>query len=469
MWKIFTSTEALSLFGNGHLRKAGAGKRVIPIVVLVAFVLFLSNRTALSDELSELKQQMEQTKRLMQQMQERIEQLEARQRQQERLQKQKIETEVEEKVEQEIADEARDRQATVLPDSLRWIDRVGISGDFRYRQDHLDKQDSAGEWQNGVYRHKIRARLKFDARVNDEWDLGFRIATGNNRSPKSANQDLEDAFSKKEIWLDQAFFNWHPVGAEGLNVTGGKIQNPFYRAGRNQFIWDNDLNPEGIASKYRKPLNDTDEIFFNGGALWVDESSSVADASLWAAQTYWKRRIGNPDHVLAGATYYDYGNIEGRSDLKSTWDGASFYGNTAAAGRYKDDYNIVEIFGEYSFKSGSLPTTLFTSWVRNIAATTSEDTGYVIGAKFNKVKNNEPGSWVFGYDYRETDADAVVGGFNESDFLGAQTNSRGHRFVFSCLLARNLYWNMAYYLLEDTRTSKDLDYRRLLADLVLKF
>jgi hypothetical protein len=309
----------------------------------------------------------------------------------------------------------------------------------------------------------------FEAIVNKEWDVAFRIASGNDRSPISTNQDLEDAFSKKYIWLDLGYFNWHPSKVQGLNVTGGKIKNPFYKAGKNELIWDDDLNPEGIAVKYCKPLNDTDQFFFNGGGFWVDESSNVSDISLWGAQTYLKRTIGNPDHVLAGATYYDYANIESKADLRSTWGGSNFFGNTTTGGVYKDDFNIAEIFGEYGFECLSMPTNLFASWVRNTVATTSEDTGWLVGVKFNKAKDNKPGSWEFGYDYRETDADAVVGGFIESDFLDAQTNSRGHRFTLRYQLAKNLYWKMTYYHLEDTRTTNDLDYRRFLGDLVWKF
>jgi len=450
------------------MRKGRVEGRIVFISAVLGLLLLFLNGAARADELSELKQQLETTQKLLQQMQERIDQLEARQRLKERSQKEKIEQEVEKKV----AEAVKDQQPAALPDNLKWIEKVKISGDLRYRQDHIDEQDSAGRWENGVYRHRIRARLKFDATVNDEWDLGFRIASGNDRSPISTNQDLENAFSEKEIWLDQAYFNWHPASAEGLNVTGGKINNPFYKAGKNQLIWDSDLNPEGIAVQYSKPLNDTDQLFFNGGGLWVDEGDTVADTSLWAAQAYWKRTIGNPDHVLAGATYYDYGNIESRGDLKSTWlpGSPSFFGNTTnTAGGFKDDFNVVELFGEYGFKCGTMPTAVFASWLRNIVATTSEDTGWLVGTKFNKAKDDVPGSWECGYDYRETDADAVVGGFGESDFVGSATNSKGHRFVFKYQLANNLYWYATYYLAEDTRTSKDLDYRRLMGDLVWKF
>jgi predicted house-cleaning noncanonical NTP pyrophosphatase (MazG superfamily) len=433
------------------------------ILVTILTCLAIGQTTAVkANEIGELRELIRKQAEQLQQLQKRLDELEAKQKHQTQ--------EVQKKVEQEVTDAVKDKQVSALPDSLKWVEKVKVSGDLRYRQDHIDKQDSTGSWENGVYRHRIRARLKVDAKVNDTFDLGVRVASGNDRSPITTNQDLEDAFSKKELWLDQAYFNWHPASVEGLNVTGGKINNPFYKAGKNQLIWDSDLNPEGIAARYSTPLNDTDQLFFNGGGLWVDESSSVADISLWAAQTYWKRTIGNPDHVLAGATYYDYGNIESSADLRSTWGTSNFYGNTTdGAGGYRDDFNIVELFGEYGFKCGSLPTALFASWVRNIVATTSEDTGWLIGTRFNKAKDDDPGSWECGYDYRETDADAVVGGFQESDHLGAQTNSKGHRFVFRYQLARNLYWYATYYLLEDTRTSSDLDYRRLMGDLVWKF
>ena len=71
------------------------------------------------------------------------------------------------------------------------------------------------------HRNRIRARLGLGAKVNDEWDLGFRLATGHGEvsgDPVSTNQTLDEAFSKKPIWLDQAFFGYHPQWFKGFNV-----------------------------------------------------------------------------------------------------------------------------------------------------------------------------------------------------------------------------------------------------------
>ena len=430
--------------------KDKARKGISILLSLAIPVLWLSAGPAKADELSELKQHLSE-------LQNKVTELEQRQKQKEQALSEKIDEVARQKAE-----------PAILPDSLKWAEKIKLSGDLRYRHDHLDEQDSSGDWENGVDRERIRARLMLEAVVNDEWDVVLRIASGSDRCPISTNQDLEDAFSKKDIWLDLAYFNWHPAAGKGLNILGGKIRNPFYKVGRNELIWDNDLNPEGIAGQYNKPLTDRDRLFVNGGGFWVDENSAGADTSLWGVQTYVKYDLGNSDYLLGGASYWDYGNLQGRSDLKSTWGSSDFFGNTASGGAYASDYDLFEAFGEYRFKWAQMPMAVFASWVRNLVASTSEDTAWLLGATFNKAA--EPGSWEFGYDYREVDADAVVGGFAESEFLDSATDSRGHKFCFTHQWAKNLQAKLAYYHLQDTSGStRNLDYRRLVADLILKF
>ncbi|UCC97091.1 MAG: putative porin [Phycisphaerales bacterium] len=413
---------------------------------------------ARADETSEIKRQiLEQTQQL-QQLRQRLDALEARQKQQSQ------------KMEETISEAAEDQQVSALPESLRWAENVKISGDLRYRHEHIDSETGTTDvrWQNGVDRHRIWARLMFEAMVNDEWDVAFRLASGS-KDPVSRNQDLQDSFSSKDFWLDLAYFHWHPIAAEGLNVVGGKVQNPLYRVGKNQLVWDDDLNPEGLAAQICTPLNDADRLFVNGGGFWVDESSSGVDTSLWAAQTYLKHKIGNSDYLLGGASYLDYGNMEGRSDLGSTWSVSDFFGNTSSGGRFVNDYDVLEAFGEYGFQCGRRPMAVFGSWVQNLAATTDEDTGWLVGAKLNKAR--DPGSWELSYDYRELEADAVVGAMNDSDFIGGGTNGRGHRVGGAYQLARNVQVAATYFHDEDEGgiAGRDLDYRRLQCDLKIKF
>jgi hypothetical protein len=439
------------------MRKADIKKGILfPTLILV--LLLLSLREAKADELSELKQQIIEQNQKLQELMERIEQLEARQKQKEEALTEKME------------EVAQKKETFSLPDSLKWAEKVKISGDFRYRHERIDEETtgSAVRWKDGRDRDRIRARLMVEAMVNDDWGLGFRFASGSG-DPASTNQTLEDSFSSKPLWLDLAYFNWHPAARKGLNVFGGKVKNPFYKVGGNQLIWDDDLNPEGIAANYVIPLNNGDELYINGGGFWVDENSSGVDTSLWGAQGYVKHTIGNPDYILGGVSYFDYGNIQGRGDLQSTWSSTTnFFGNTISSGLFASDFDIFEAFAEYGTKLMGFPFTIFGDWAKNLVANNSEDTAWLIGGKFNKAK--DPGSWEVGYSYRELEADSVLGAFTDSDFIGGGTDGRGHQFGFTYQLAKNLQVSVTYFNSERDGTSgRSLDYRRLQLDLKLKF
>jgi len=438
------------------------GKKTVLAVVAVGLLLLLPPASLRADEIGDLKEQLKVQQQMIQQLQERLAQLEARQEIKEKALTQKIE---------EVAQKAEQKPAA-LPDSLKWAEKVKISGDLRYRHEHIDEQQPGSvRWKDGVDRHRIRARLMLEALLNDEWGLGFRIASGSG-DPVSTNQDLEDSFSGKEIWLDLAYFDWHPASMPRLNIYGGKIKNPFYAVGKNQLIWDHDLNPEGIAATYAKALSDRDTLHLAGGGFWVGENiaGTSRDVSLWGAQAYWKHTISNPDTLIVGASYFDYGNIKGAANLPSTWSSStSFLGNTASGGTYASDFDIVEVFGEYATKVGSMPVSVFGDWVKNLLATTSEDTGWLVGATLNKCK--DPGSWEIGYNYRDLEADAVVGALNDSDFIGGGTDGKGHVFSAAYQVHKNVQAALTYFLNQDTANSQDreLDYHRLMADLLLKF
>ena len=412
------------------------------VLAMVLLLLALGVGDVKADEVAELKQQMAQ-------MQQRLEQLEASREAQEQ------------KIDEKISKAVVNKQIEALPDSLKWVENLNISGDLRYRHESIDAKNSS-RWEKGRHRHRIRARLGLKAKVNDEWDLDFRIASGTS-DPSSTNQTLDSGFSSKDIWLDLAYFDWHPEAMESINVYGGKMKNPFYKVGKNQLIWDGDMNPEGIAAKYVISLGDYDKLHINGGGFWAEESSSGVDQSLWGTQAYLKHKFENENYLLGGASYFDYGNTKGQATI---YDSTDSYGNSVdGAGKYANDYDIVKGFAEYGFKVGEMPVAVFGNYVKNTAATASEDTGWLIGLKLNKAK--KPGSWQFSYNYRDLEKDAVIGVFSDSDFIGGGTDGRGHKFGFKYQIAKNLQAGLTY-LLNEAGSNND-DYRRLQADLIFKF
>ena len=420
------------------------GKKLL--LFLVVPVLFSAVASVRADEIGDLKKQLSE-------LQAKVEQLEAQQ-------KKVIAEEVNKAVEK--------KQASALPDSMKWLENIKISGDLRYRYEGIDSQ-SNGKWGPSVNRNRLRVRIGLYDKINEDVDLGFRLASGSSADPISANQTLGDSFDKKPVWIDQAYFDWHPKDMKGFDFIGGKMPHPFYKVGNNQLMWDDSLNPEGLAAKYELPLSDSLKAYINGGGFWVGhpDTAGAADASLWGIQGYLKNTFEDKSYLLGGMSYYDYGSIKGEPNLGKVWSKYDFFGNSSSpANRYAYDYDIVEGFAEYGTKIADYPVAVFGDYAHNTAAPSSKSNGWLIGTTFNKA--NDPGSWQIGYDYRDLDSDAVVGQFSHSDFVGGGTNGKGHRFNFTYQLAKNFQASLTYYL-DKRKDAYDNDYRRLQADLMFKF
>jgi len=428
------------------------------IVMALGMALMAWQATAGADELGDLKEELQQQKMRTAEMENRINQLESRQLLKERSVQEQID-QVEAKVE-EAPSEA------VIPEVLKWAAKMQWSGDFRYRYEYIDD----GTREDDRHRNRIRARLGMKAEISDEWDVGLRVASGT-ADPVSTNQTLDEAFSRKPLWIDRAYFDYQPAWMEGLNASAGKISNPFHTVGGNQLIWDSDLSPEGGALQYGWRLNKQTGLYLNGGGFWVNEESSSADASLWGIQAYVKHQFGEPCYLLAGVSYFDYGNIQGHGSFADEWDGEhDLFGNSGMTGdpnAFESDFDLLELFVEYGTEIGGMPVAVWGDWVKNTVAVSSEDTGWLVGGKINKAK--DPGTWEFSYDYRDIELDAVVGQFNDSDFIGGGTGGQGHRFTFTYALAKNTQAALTYFDNEFDGRKSDEDYDRLQADIKLKF
>jgi len=411
-----------------------------------------------ADELGDLEQDLQEQKRRSADLENRINQLEARQRLKERS--------LTEKIDEVAAKTGESASDADLPDILKWASKMQWSGDFRYRYEYIDDATKSKD----RHRNRIRARLALKAEVNDEWDFGLRVASGT-ADPVSTNQTLDEAFSDKPLWLDRAYFDYHPDCVRGLDVLAGKFGVPFYKVGKNQLVWDGDLNVEGGALQYGWRLNEQTGIHINGGGFWVNEESSSADASLWGLQVYLKHQIDKPTYILAGVSYFDYGNIQGHGSFADEWDGEhDLFGNSAMAGdpnAFGSDFDLFEVFFEYGAELGGIPVSVWGDWAKNTVAVSDEDTGWLIGGRINKAK--DPGTWEFSYDYREIELDAVVGQFNDSDFIGGGTGGVGHRFGFAYAVAKNTTAALTCFLNEYDGRKSDEDYDRLQVDVKLKF
>jgi len=367
----------------------------------------------------------------------------------------------------DVLSQAQANSKAQLPDSLKWAQGISLSGDLRYRHEWIDQEDKPDR-----HRHRIRLRVNLAAKVNDEWDTGLRLATGIKGDPVSTNQDLGQAFSDKPIWLDAAYARYQPAAFKNLAVTAGKTDVAFYTAGRNQLIWDHDLTPEGIFGAYSLQLTSKAKVYLTAGGFWVAESATEADPALWGLQGYLQQTINDETSIIAGCSYYNFAHLKGYTALNREWDGSSsnkFFGNSSVAGRFANDYDIAEVFGQIDSRIAHVPVSAYGSYVVNLAAESgySEDTGWLLGFRINRASDVH--SWEISYDYRDIGADAVVGQFNDSDFIGGGTDGKGHRISAAYQVAKNVQFGLTYHINTITRPPKDLDYHRFQADLAVRF
>lgn len=344
-----------------------------------------------------------------------------------------------------------------------WTEKLKISGDYRFRFEGIDE-----EGKKFRQRDRMRLRLGIGAKVNEQVDVGIRLATGG-FDPISTNQTFGTAFSTKDFGLDLAYFDWHPSESGSVHVMGGKMVNPFYIPGGSQLIWDSDLTPEGVALK----LSGTDEQtkpFLNASYLWAEERGAAADSKVLSLQGGISHTTKSGSSITLGAGVHNYTNMKG---FKGLVDPTKGYGNTMVPDPdpavkdvyYANDFNEFELFGEFGFNAGKTPASLYGNYVTNTNAP-ADDTGYLYGISFGKLK--EPGSFSFGWEYRRVEKDAVVGAFNDSDFIGGGTNGKGHKFSFSYQLSKNAAAGVTYFVNEKVLDDPK-DYRRWQIDFSFKF
>jgi hypothetical protein len=354
-----------------------------------------------------------------------------------------------------------------------WVQRIKVFGDFRYRHEHTGDQSLSARRE----RDRIQLHLGLSAAVNEELDVIARLCSGNNAapvsreeagSPTSANQDLDDAFSRKNIWIDLAHFDYHPVSVKGLDVLAGKMRNPFFTPGRSDLLLDRDVTPEGGALTYRTQCGEAVTLFGSAGGFWMEERSTSAETSLWAFQAGATLPIPGVQTttITLGAGHYGYGHLRGESSLGPA---GSFFGNRSVGGAYASGFNIWQGFAEIGFPLFEIPCTVFGDVLKNTSAYTAEDRGYYVG--FTVGKCDKPGSWEFMYNYRDLEADAVLGVLTEATFAGGGTNVRGHVFSAGYQLLKNWQLVAGYLPAERTNTPTNVttDHDTVLLDLVARF
>lgn len=336
--------------------------------------------------------------------------------------------------------------------------------DIRNRFEFIDQDDKDDTRE----RFRVRARAQLNFQSTDWLTLSLRAASGG-EDPVSTNQSFDDGFSTKDLRLDRAYARI--TALEGWTLDLGKVPNSFIETG--DLIWDGDLNFEGASLGGGLEMSDGVDLDVNLGAFVTEERSSADDSYLFAAQAAGTVKPGDDLKIQGGVSFYGYTEMEGNETL---FDETDSFGNSTVAVlddegvetgnlTYITDYTLVEFFGSAGMDVG-LPLKLFGSAVVNTDAD-DEDTAFVLGAKLGKAKDQ--GSYEFGYDYRDLEADAVVGAFTDSDSGGGGTNIDGHRVKGKYQFTKHVQGAVTLFFNGIDPDGADVDYTRGQFDLIVKF
>jgi hypothetical protein len=318
-----------------------------------------------------------------------------------------------------------------------WVNRITWNGDLRLRNEFLHQQYAPER-----NRFRIRARAGLEAKVNDSVRTGFALATAEGGDPRSSNQTLTGENSRKPILLDLAYAEWAP--GTDWKFTAGKMRFPLIRPGQTALI-DVDVNPEGLAATW------THGDFF-AGALYnlLEERSAAAESTQLAGQFAWRPKLGE-GKLTVGMGYYAFRGVRGRNPFHA---GAS-NGNTTTTDVAVcvdvtpclfNDYDILQLFGEWSQTLAGRPLSLYVDMARNTAADNSLDTALSAGMVWGRAA--EPMTWEVGLAWHDVEKDAVYGQFFESDFGNGATDIRGGVLRAGFAPARNWVINASWSIAE---------------------
>ncbi|TAN37018.1 MAG: hypothetical protein EPN23_06835 [Verrucomicrobia bacterium] len=350
-----------------------------------------------------------------------------------------------------------------------WYDDGKIKGDMRYRVENIQQEGSANR-----NRDRIRARIGYYPRVNSDVDVGISLGTDEAVNglgdPISNNQTLGSQGTKKGIYVDTAYIDWHPSILPGVDLIGGKMKNPLITV--NDYLVDNDYTPEGLALKYH--VGDDIEFLANGSYQWIQERSADDDTKLYAGQAALNFKMANESHVTVGATYYGFQKMQGFG--VQDWQNANkAYGNsttkkisgTTTNLLYANEFKVVEGFAEAG-TTIVLPVTVFGAYSKN-SDPSDMNKAYTAGIKIGKA--SDPNTFELGYDYRYLDSDAFPGFLTDSDSFGGGTDGKGHKVSLTYQILKNWQAKVSYFIdkqkIESGETQND--YKRLQIDVIAKF
>ena len=265
---------------------------------------------------------------------------------------------------------------------------LSFSADARYRNEFSLTRPGQDPMR---WRQRMRARLGATATIFEELEIGLRLRTGNPDDPNSPHVDMGSGFNSYTVAFDRVYLKWAPGRGDSF-AEAGKFDHPFYNGPvYGDFLWDADVQPEGVAGSARVvgsdgvkwDLRPAAYLTVENGGDAGDLSTSADDVSgedgyLLAGQSVLSFAVGDGAVTLGNAFYYFTSLTPGDNTLLLA-DNAGNTLNDDGTG-YEADFQVVDtVVGAELKPSDGMTLKLNARVVYNLGAD-ADNLGWQLGA-----------------------------------------------------------------------------------------
>jgi hypothetical protein len=359
---------------------------------------------------------------------------------------------------------------TNAPPPSKWkisdsIKSIGLYGDVRSRYEHRSADNAPGSGESGStyerdrFRYAVRIGIRGD--LFDDFYYGLRVETSSNpRSPWVTFGDdsnpTPSAKNSDTIAVGQVYLGWRP--ANWLELTVGRMPMPLYVT---PMIWDADINPEGIAEKFKHSIGDVD-LFANFGQFVYQNlnSDNRLDTFVLAWQAGANVNLAKDISLKAAPVLYTYTGNGQNNGLNTPFSGQGLNGlNPNTTGYNQNGINdllVLEIPAELNFKVGQHNARLFGDFAYNFqgnhraraavgatapagdlpSAATGQNMAYQVGIGYGNLglvygQTSKKNTWEARVYWQHVEQYAADVNLLDSDFFEGRANLEGIYAAFA--------------------------------------
>ena len=356
---------------------------------------------------------------------------------------------------------------TNAPAASKWklsdsIKSIGLYGDVRFRYEYRGADNAPGSGASGdtYYRERFRYAVRLGLRGDlfDDFYYGLRAETSSNpRSPWVTFGDdsnpTPSAKNSDTVAIGQAYLGWR--AADWLELTVGKMPNPLYVT---PMIWDSDINPEGVAEKFKHTLGDVDLFATFGQFMYQDSNPDnwypSSDTFLLAWQVGATAKLAKDVSLKVAPVLYSYTGQGQNNGLNKAFSGQGVNGlNPNTAGFNQNGINdllVLETPMELNFKVGQRNARLFGDFAYNFSgnsraraavgatapegdlpyAVTGQNKAYQVGLAYGNLglvygQTSKKNTWETRVYWQHVEQYAVDVNLLDSDFFEGRANLEG--------------------------------------------